>query len=493
MSGLLSTRTRRAGASASVLVLTAVATFFWGIDGGHEAGANWTMGDWMKRLVLVPSLLALLTLLITTVLTATDAKATVPEARESVAAPARDSEKSFVAQVVGLEWLNPLQRRDYPTEWQILWTMGLAKPNEGDDMVRTDPKSFTTLQSIGALAYGNHGKETFKGFYHKYVEELLPLFGTKYVTHRQYFYTVASDNKKDWRELAGIHVQFAIPERLDPAEAQAYLRKSIVSEFNIGNKHFPTLWSDATPPDVHVTPGGANAGFTSLNNALDYLQANPDKTVWAMNWDAPSFPPKDGQLNENMVLLFLAGPSFKTERAPLAWIGKAATADVQDFEKKPGKTRAVEAWKAAIANAAQNANVSSIDIDYVIHDAGQGNDAASSRIGKLGQTLTEALPEFDFQKQMFNAPALLGEMGAGTALTDVVLAIGRANHLGQKVLVAGTTDPEHPVAVVVTPPAQVVPIDPDKDWFRARGANNAYLPWWGRRFDTKYGLQGASF
>ncbi|ONR84611.1 virulence factor, partial [Burkholderia cenocepacia] len=28
----------------------------------------------------------------------------------------------FVAQVVGLEWLNPLQRRDYPTEWQLLWT-----------------------------------------------------------------------------------------------------------------------------------------------------------------------------------------------------------------------------------------------------------------------------------------------------------------------------------------------------------------------------------
>ncbi|MDS0796468.1 virulence factor, partial [Burkholderia pseudomultivorans] len=37
-------------------------------------------------------------------------------------------EKSFAAQVVGLEWLNPLQRRDYPTEWQLLWTMGLVKP-----------------------------------------------------------------------------------------------------------------------------------------------------------------------------------------------------------------------------------------------------------------------------------------------------------------------------------------------------------------------------
>lgn len=42
----------------------------------------------------------------------------------------------FVAQAVGLEWLNPLQRYDYPTEWQLLWTLGLVKPNANDDMVR---------------------------------------------------------------------------------------------------------------------------------------------------------------------------------------------------------------------------------------------------------------------------------------------------------------------------------------------------------------------
>lgn len=35
----------------------------------------------------------------------------------------------FVAQVVGLAWLNPLQRRDYPTERQMQWTLGLVKPN----------------------------------------------------------------------------------------------------------------------------------------------------------------------------------------------------------------------------------------------------------------------------------------------------------------------------------------------------------------------------
>ena len=31
------------------------------------------------------------------------------------------------------------------------------------------------------------------------------------------------------------------------------------------------------------------------------------------------------------------------------------------------------------------------------------------------------------------------------------------------------------------------------DWVRARGGNNAYLPWWGRRHDTNYGTQGYSW
>jgi len=70
--------------------------------------------------------------------------------------------------------------------------------------------------------------------------------------------------------------------------------------------------------------GGPNAGFTSLSAALRYLQSHPNETVWAMNWDAPSRP-KDKQINENMVLLVLAGPNYKTERDALAWIGYPAT------------------------------------------------------------------------------------------------------------------------------------------------------------------------
>ncbi|VWC10495.1 virulence factor [Burkholderia seminalis] len=53
-------------------------------------------------------------------------------------------------------------------------------------------------------------------------------------------------------------------------------------------------------------------------------------------------------------------------------------------------------------------------------------------------------------------------------------------------------DAEHPTAVVVVAPSKLTPIDADKDWFRARGGNNAYLPWWGRRHDARPASQGFS-
>ncbi|WP_412025581.1 virulence factor [Burkholderia cepacia] len=447
----------------------------------------------MKRFVVVPGLAALMVLLFTTAIMRPAQAAPDREPAGNAAPAAEEPAKPFVAQVVGMIWLNPLQRMDYPTEWQLLWTQGLAAPNKNDDMVRTDPKSFATLQSIGALVYGNEGEETFKGFYHKYMYKFPLLLRSRYAANPKYFYTVQPNDKKDWRELAGIRVELAIPNRLEVDDSQSYLRDSIRKTFSIGNRHFPTMWSRDALPDVQITQGGANAGFTSLNKALNYLQENPDKTVWVANWDAPSFPPADAQINENLVVLFLAGPNFNTEREPLAWIGKAATGDTQAFSPKVGTTRTVQAWKATIDQAARNTGVTVPDLQYIVHDAGKGSDASSSRLAALAQTLTETLPEYDHQKQTFNTAALLGDMGTGSALTDVALAIGRINHFGGNALVAGTTDPEHPVAVVVTPPSKLTPIDPNKDWFRARGGNNAYLPWWGRRHDVDYGMQGYSW
>lgn len=402
--------------------------------------------------------------------------------------------RPFMAQVVAVQWLNPLQRRDYPTQWQLLWTLGLVQPNPGDGMVKANPKKYSILQAVSPVVGGNEGAETFGGYYRKYIREVMNLFHDIYYSDPEYFYNVHSaTNRSRWRELAGIHIECALPDgKLDPVESAAFLQDYVRRTFTIGNPSFPTLWTRATPPDVRVTMGGPNAGFTSLAAALDYLQSDPKETVWVMNWDAPSRP-KDRQINENLVLLVLAGPDFKTERAPLAWLGYPSTRSIADFDLKKGEPpRLVQAWTAAIADAAGKAGKRDTEIGYVIHDAGNSHKDSSDRIGALAQTLTMELPEFDFLKQSFNLTAVLGETGAGTALTNVALGIAYAHHLGKPVLVAGTSDLTVPVALVVAPPAVVRPIKLDQPWFRARGGNHAYLPWWGLRHDAPEYIQGFS-
>ncbi|MGD7099833.1 virulence factor, partial [Ralstonia pseudosolanacearum] len=317
---LIATWPRRLGLALGILVLSAGLMLAWMVHDAQTTPRIYSDGELMKRLVIMPALLAFAVFLLSTAFMQRSAQAATPKAE---AAPtAAEPAKPFMAQVVGLEWLNPLQRRDYPTEWQLLWTLGLVKPNKNDDMVRTDPKKFTTLQPVAGIAFGNWGKETFDGYYEKYVTKLMVLLADRYAMNSKYFYSVASKDRKEWRELAGVHVELAVPaNRLDPVETQAYLSKRMVTFFEIGNRSAPDLWSRDTPPDVRITQGGANAGFTSLNAALDYLQAHPQESVWVMNWDAPSFPPNDEQLNENLAVLFLAGPDLKTERDPLAWIG----------------------------------------------------------------------------------------------------------------------------------------------------------------------------
>jgi hypothetical protein len=143
-----------------------------------------------------------------------------------------------------------------------------------------------------------------------------------------------------------------------------------------------------------------------------------------------TMPP--GANNAQRVQLVLAGPDYPTERAPLAWLSYPATTKLGDFSaSKDLPPRAVQAWKAAFDKAAHNANKQTADVGYVIHDASNNPATTSDRLATLARTLTEEVPEFDFMKQAFDTPRLLGQTGAGTALTNVALGIAYANHLGR--------------------------------------------------------------
>jgi hypothetical protein len=129
--------------------------------------------------------------------------------------------------------------------------------------------------------------------------------------------------------------------------------------------------------------------------------------------------PKDEQMTENCVLLVLAGPDFDTKREPLAWIGYPAVRKSEDFETQPDASRQLQAWQAAIRDAVTQADTTVPALGHVIHDAGFGSDAAGRRLAQVGHALGTLNPEFDFATQTFNTPKLLGDMRAGTALTNV--------------------------------------------------------------------------
>lgn len=445
----------------------------------------------MARLLGIPAIVALAALALSTGCSQLATRSAEPTS--TISASAVSNVGLFKAQVVGVQWLNPLVRRDYPTEWQLLWTLGLVKPNKDDEMVKEDPKSFSSVQPVAGIAFNTTGLNTFKGFLSRYVLATFKPIGSGYVKNGKYFYTVQPEARRDWRELHGIHVEFAIPKTpgFTAEQGTALLMEGLDEEFLFGS---PTLSTANIPADVNTTAGGASVGFTSLAKAMDYLEKHPNKSVWVYSWDSPDFP-KDEQMSENSTLLILAGPTYNTEREPLAWISRPAVQEAKEFEQRDGQSRIAQAWQSAIRKATEQASIEPAKLGYVIHDAGHGSEASGARLGTLGQALATTAPELDFMKQTFNTSKLLGDMRAGSALTNIALAIAWTHQKGQPVLVAGTTEPERATVVVVTPPAKPRLYNPAKDWFRARGEGTTYLPWWGMRKDEKWDsyMQGYSF
>jgi hypothetical protein len=471
MNSLFASWPRRLGFAALVFGLAAFASW----QHAEVNTASLSPENQMLRFLALPGLFAAAVLALTT------ACAGLSKAPKSDLSPTEGRRPApFTAQVMGIQWMNPLIRRDYPTEWQLLWVQGLAQPNRNDEVVRERREKYSSVQYVSSIVSNVHKQKRFSDIFLQYNEEFYRPLGRRYAMNGDYFYTIHGRDPKRWRELHGIHVEFAIPDTPDlpPEQAAKTVRDALNREFEF--HHVPRLSTANIPADVRITAGGANAGFTSLAAAFDYLEAHPDKTVWVMNWDAPEYP-DDESLAENCVLLVLAGPAYESGREPLARIGRPAVSEAQHFKADPHASRAAQAWQAALGAATTAAGVEPQALGHVIHDAAAGSAEAGQRVATLGQGLITALPEFDFMAQSFNTAKLLGDMRAGSALTDVALAVAWTHQKGQPVLVAGTREAERAVAVVVTPPDRARRADPDKDWFRARGEGNAYLPWWGLR------------
>lgn len=66
------------------------------------------------------------------------------------AAAVDDGAVSPAALVLGVQWINPLMWRDYPTQWNLLWVQGLAQANANDK----DAARFKLGDVVGELVRG---------------------------------------------------------------------------------------------------------------------------------------------------------------------------------------------------------------------------------------------------------------------------------------------------------------------------------------------------
>lgn len=199
MNAMANTRLRRF--SWALVVLALSAGFMFALAPYLPVFYHPQPGVHIMRILALPLLTSLSTLALLTACASSPAT-TAPA--PTLAAPTH-AVPSTMVQVVGLQWLNPLQRRDYPTEWQLLWTLGLVQPNQNDDMVRTRPEKYSKLQLIHSIAAGNDGEETFKGYHHKYFNKITNLMHDIYFSSSYNFYNAHSLTDKINLAGAGRH------------------------------------------------------------------------------------------------------------------------------------------------------------------------------------------------------------------------------------------------------------------------------------------------
>ncbi|WP_296226696.1 hypothetical protein [Ralstonia sp. UBA689] len=73
-----------------------------------------------------------------------------------------DPAQAPAAVLLGVQWLNPLMRRSYPTQWNLLWAQGLAQTNDDD----LQAKRFKLGDAVGQLTLGLSRRERLEDFPH---------------------------------------------------------------------------------------------------------------------------------------------------------------------------------------------------------------------------------------------------------------------------------------------------------------------------------------
>ena len=439
--------------------------------------------SWMKT-VLLPIVLALVVVGVMTIFGLLS-RARASEAEKKVSTHEATSndvvmgrQKHIAVQVMGVQWINPVMRRSYPTQWNLLWTLGAAKTDVDDYDAKHDPDYKPRqgmLPAISVIADNELKDLSLIDYIEAYTVRMLISYRTPYFTNKLGFYSIKKDGTgRTWFDLP---VWFATSSKVALSDVKTIVAKKLYGiangmekDFNPENKH----------PVVNVEQG-IGAGFRSLSAAMDYLEKNPEKTAWVMTADAPDIL-REKQSTENGAILILANANKPNERLPLALIHRVDNQPTTQFQSKPGDPALNQAWKAALAGAAEHGNKTLADVGMTFVDTGRGTDK-TQRLTAVSRALTETQPDFDFKTRLFDTTARIGDGQTAMSVVNLAMGIAYSHERNTSVLVTDTADPAAAHAVLITPPPGHVAPDPNRRFDRATGEGRAYWPWWGARRD----------
>ncbi|WP_276265075.1 hypothetical protein [Cupriavidus basilensis] len=117
-----------------------------------------------------------------------------------------------VAYVMGIQWVNPLLWRDYPTHWNLLWVQGLAERNPSD----TDSMELKLGDVAGTLVNGFNpvwkDSNPNPTYYHPLLYLIRPplyALGYHYAVNSKYFYSISKGTNRP--DFADVQVFAGIP------------------------------------------------------------------------------------------------------------------------------------------------------------------------------------------------------------------------------------------------------------------------------------------
>ncbi|WP_316891311.1 hypothetical protein [Ralstonia edaphi] len=236
------------------------------------------------------------------------------------------------------------------------------------------------------------------------------------------------------------------------------------------------LYPQTKVPDVTVMAGDETVGFYDLKEAIAYLNANPCKTVWVYTMDAPGYP-KGGRTDENSVLLILGHPNADWGYTPLSalYIPQHHEGGIGAKAATPGG-----AW-SALMQTMQAQAPSDHPVGRVYHDVDKHVDNVNKLVGPLRAAVHQQWPDLDpIENVRSVSEHAIGGLRAASAGLNIARATAYADQTGNSAVVTSAADSDDVWSVLVAPPPGWVKRDPPKQWPRAGGRTNAYLPWFGK-------------